>query len=223
MKYSVAIFDLDGTILNTLDDLAAAINHVLAVHGMPVHETEKVKYMVGNGIAKLVERAVPGGRENPEYKAVYDEFVEYYRSHSALKTGPYEGMVECLRFLRKAGVKTGVNTNKDEVAAVTLCQKYFPGLFDFVSGGKDSIPVKPAPDGVYQLLGKWGLSPLDDNIKAQTVFIGDSDVDIQTGINAGIDAIGVEWGFRGKDFLLEHGAKTTVSTPDELAVLILNS
>lgn len=223
MKYSLAIFDLDGTILNTLDDLTNGINYVLEQHGFPVHEKEAVKYMVGNGIAKLVERAIPDGRDNPEYEAVYNEFVEYYRGHSSIKTGPYEGMVECIKELRAAGVATAVNTNKDEVAAKDLCNKYFPGLFDFVSGGKVSVPVKPAPDGVYEILKHRGLSPLNEEDRAKVVFIGDSDVDIQTGLNAGIDEIGVDWGFRGKEFLLEHGAKRVVTTCEELVKIVLST
>lgn len=221
MKYSLAIFDLDGTILETLEDLADGINHVLKKYNFPVHDYEKVKYMVGNGIAKLVERAVPDGLNNPEYKAVYEDFVEYYRLHCTEKTGPYEGMVDCLKTLKAAGVKLAVNTNKDETAAVKLMEDYFPGIFDTVCGGKTGVPVKPAPDGVHEIWKRLGFSEEQAKGAGGAVFIGDSDVDIATGLNAGIPAVGCEWGFRGREFLLEHGAKVTVSKPEDLVEMIL--
>jgi len=216
MKYSLAVFDMDGTILNTLDDLVDSCNHVLQCHNMPVHTTDEIKYMVGNGVPKLIERAVPEGKNNSEYEAVLADFVEYYEKHAAQKTRPYDGMLEMLKTLKSAGVKLAVNTNKIEPAALILCDRYFPGLFDFVSGGRSDHAPKPASDGLKNIYLQAGITYEQAQKEGGAVFIGDSDVDIQTGKNAGISAIGVSWGFRGKTFLLEHGANVVVDNCKEL-------
>ena len=230
MKYSLVIFDLDGTILNTLDDLADSLNVSLKNNALSTYTVEEVRFMVGNGIRKLIERAVPGAEENPKFQKVYDDFVEYYRNHCLEKTAPYQGMTECLKELKARGCKIAVNTNKDEVAAIELCKRFFPGLIDCISGGKDSIPVKPSPLGVYSICKKLGLcagntcgaeEKPDEKILSGLLFVGDSDVDIATGLNAGIDAVGAEWGFRGKAFLIEHGAKMTAAAPLDLLNLIV--
>ena len=215
MKYSLAIFDMDGTILNTLDDMTDSVNAVLGRHNLPLHTADEVRFMVGNGIPKLIERAVPGGSENPDFQQILSDFVAYYETHCAIKTAPYPGVVECIRWLRDAGMKIAVNTNKVESAAVALCDDYFPGLFDVISGSRPEIPPKPAPDGIFEILRRAGMDIKSDAVRA--VFIGDSDVDLQTGMNAGLDVIGVDWGFRGKKFLLEHGARVIAMTARELA------
>lgn len=215
MKYSLAIFDMDGTILNTLDDMTDSVNAVLGRRNLPLHTVDEVRFMVGNGIPKLIERAVPGGSENPDFQQILSDFVAYYEAHCAIKTAPYPGVVECIRRLRDAGMKIAVNTNKVESAAVALCDDYFPGLFDVISGSRPEIPPKPAPDGIFEILRRAGMDIKSD--AARAVFIGDSDVDLQTGMNAGLDVIGVDWGFRGKKFLLEHGARVIAMTARELA------
>ncbi len=220
MKYSLAIFDMDGTILNTLDDMTDSCNEILKKYGMPLHTVEEIRFMVGNGIPKLIERAIPDGKNNPEFDAVLKEFLEYYEEHCAIKTAPYAGIPECIKTLREAGIKIAVNTNKIEPAAIALCDDYFPGLFDIISGSRDGMPPKPAPDGIYEILKRAGMDGKSENQRA--VFIGDSDVDMQTGINAGLDVIGVDWGFRGKEFLREHGAEVVVMNPAELADCITN-
>ncbi len=214
MKYKTAIFDMDGTILNTLDDLTDSCNHILEKNGMPLHTIDEIRFFVGNGIPKLIERAVPAGTKAETQQKILAEFSEYYAAHSAEKTKPYPGIPELLQKLRRNGVATAVNTNKTESAAKVLCEDYFPGLFDFVSGGRPGVPKKPAPDGIYEIIRAMNADP------AETVFIGDSDVDLQTGTNAGLNVIGVDWGFRGKKFLEEHGAKTVASDTDELFRLI---
>lgn len=219
MKYSLAIFDMDGTILNTLDDMTDSCNVILKKHGMPLHTVEEIRFMVGNGIPKLIERAIPDGKNNPEFDAVLNEFLEYYEEHCAIKTAPYAGIPECIKTLREAGIKIAVNTNKIEPAAIALCDDYFPGLFDIISGSREGMPPKPAPDGIYEILKRAGMDGKSENQKA--VFIGDSDVDMQTGMNAGLDVIGVDWGFRGKDFLREHGAEVVVMNAAELADYII--
>lgn len=215
-KYALAIFDMDGTILNTIDDLADSLNVILERYSMPLHTVDQVRFMVGNGIPKLIERAIPNGRNNPKFDEILKEYIAYYEEHSAIKTRPYDGIVEAVKSLRKSGVKIAVNTNKVEAAALDLVAKYFPDCFDIVSGSRPGLPPKPAPDGVYEILKRAGIDGKSEGQKA--VFIGDSDVDLQTGINAGLDVIGVDWGFRGKAFLLEHGATedNIVMKADEL-------
>ena len=222
MKYSLAIFDMDGTILNTIDDLADSLNVILEKYSLPVHSVEEVRFMVGNGIPKLIERALPDGKNNPDFENILKEYIEYYEKHSAIKTRPYEGIVAAVSELRKKGVRVAVNTNKVEAAAIDLCKKYFPDCFDIISGSRPGLPPKPAPDGVYEILKKADIDGVSAGQKA--VFIGDSDVDLQTGINAGLAVIGVDWGFRGKQFLLEHGATSDiiVMTPQELVNKIIN-
>lgn len=215
-KYALAIFDMDGTILNTIDDLADSLNVILERYSMPLHTVDQVRFMVGNGIPKLIERAIPNGRNNPKFDEILKEYIAYYEEHSAIKTRPYDGIVDAVKALRKSGVKIAVNTNKVEAAALDLVAKYFPDCFDIVSGSRPGLPPKPAPDGVYEILKRAGIDGKSEGQKA--VFIGDSDVDLQTGINAGLDVIGVDWGFRGKAFLLEHGATedNIVMKADEL-------
>ena len=214
MKYSLVIFDMDGTILNTLDDMTDSVNVILEKYNLPLHTLDEVRYMVGNGIPKLIERAIPQGRDNPDFDNILKDFISWYEAHCAIKTAPYEGVVDCIKKLRAAGLKIAVNTNKVEQAAVALCDDYFPGLFDVISGSRPGMPPKPAPDGIYEILSRAGMDGKSDGQKA--VFIGDSDVDMQTGMNAGLDVIGVDWGFRGKDFLREHGAEVIMMNAAEL-------
>ena len=215
MKYSLAIFDMDGTILNTLDDMTDSLNEILGRYGLPLHTLDEVRFMVGNGIPKLIERAIEDGRANPEFEKILKDFIAYYEENCAIKTAPYEGIPECIKALREAGIKIAVNTNKVEPAAIALCDDYFPGLFDIISGSRPGMPPKPAPDGIYEILKRAGMDGKSEGQKA--VFIGDSDVDMQTGMNAGLDVIGVDWGFRGKDFLREHGAEVIMLSAEELA------
>ena len=219
MKYSLAIFDMDGTILNTLDDMTDSLNEILTKYNLPLHTVDEVRFMVGNGIPKLIERAIPDGRSNSQYEKILADFIAYYEEHCAIKTAPYDGVVDCIKTLRAAGIKIAVNTNKVEPAAIALCDDYFPGLFDIISGSRPGMPPKPAPDGIYEILSRAGMDGKSDGQRA--VFIGDSDVDMQTGMNAGLDVIGVDWGFRGKKFLEEHGAKTIVLNTNELSSLLI--
>lgn len=214
MKYKLVIFDMDGTILNTIDDLADSCNVILEKYGFPLHTVEEIKYMVGNGIPKLIERALPENVDKETYDKVLKDYIDYYDKHCQIKTAPYPGMIETLKKLKKMGVKLAVNTNKIQSAAQILCDTYFPGLFDFLEGGAFNIPPKPAPDGVLRILQREGLSPKD------AIYIGDSDVDIQTGKNAGIDVAGVDWGFRGEAFLMAHGAVKVLKHCEELVSIV---
>ena len=216
MKFKLAIFDMDGTILNTLDDMTDSCNYILQKYGFPTHQLEEIKFMVGNGIPKLIERAIPDGRDNPQFDKVLADFIAYYGEHCAIKTSPYDGVIDCIKTLKAAGMKIAVNTNKVESAAVDLCNDYFPDLFDVISGSRPGMPPKPAPDGIYEILKRAGVDG------KESCFIGDSDVDVACGLNAKLDVFGVDWGFRGEVFLHEHGADIVVKTPAELAEVILS-
>jgi len=219
MKCKLAIFDLDGTILNTIDDLADSANYICRQHNFPEHTVDEIKFMVGNGIPKLVERFCPSQTSQEELKLILNEFIDYYKNHDAEKTRPYDGIIELMKNLKAKGIKLSVNTNKMEAAAIPLCNHYYPGIFDFISGGKDGVPPKPAPNGIYEILEKAGITKEEASAGA-AVYIGDSDVDIQCGLNTNIKEIGVDWGFRGKKFLEEHGAKHIAMNPQELFMLL---
>ncbi len=215
MKYQLAILDLDGTILNTLDDLADSLIHVLAQHGFPQHTVDEVRMMVGNGIFNLIKRALPNGTEQANVEAVYAEFNAYYKMHSADKTKPYNGITEMLEQLKAGGVKLAVVSNKADYAVQDLCVKYFSGFFYAVAGEKSGVPKKPAPNGVNNILAELGIE------RNKSVYIGDSDVDLQTAANAEMDCIAVKWGFRDEKLLRECGAEAIVSSPDDIVKIIL--
>lgn len=215
MKYELAIFDLDGTILNTLDDLADSMNYVLKMHGFPLHTVDEVRMMVGNGIINLVKRALPSGTEQEKIQAVFDDFNAYYKLHSSDKTKSYDGIIEMLDQLKKSGIKLAVVSNKADYAVQDLCKKHFSGLFDAVVGEKQNVPKKPAPDSVNNILQELGIE------RNKSVYIGDSDVDVQTAKNAEMSCISVDWGFRGRSFLEQCGAKIIVSSPEDVVKIIL--
>ena len=214
MECKLVIFDLDGTILNTIDDLADSVNFICKKNGYPEHTVKEIQYMVGNGIPKLIERVLPEGTSTEIYNLILKEFTEYYKNHSQIKTRPYDGITELLKNLKKHGIKTAVNSNKLHEACIPLCNLYFPGLFDLVCGNKPENKIKPSPDGVNEILKATGVSI------ENTVYIGDSDVDVQTALNSGAEFIGAEWGFRGKQFLIEHGAKKIADTPDSISAIL---
>lgn len=215
MKYKAVIFDMDGTILNTLEDLKNATNYSLRQFGMPERSLEEVRMFVGNGIRKLVERAVPAGTPKEKIAQILDVFLEYYEIHSADNTSPYPGILELVEKLKKSGIKTAVSTNKADVPAQELGREYFNGIFDLIVGQQDGLKVKPAPDSVNKI-----LSILDIQ-KKDAIYIGDSDVDVQTAKNSGLDFIGVSWGFRGREFLEKNGAKNIVDNANEILDLVI--
>ena len=215
MRYQLAIFDLDGTLLNTLEDLTDSINYTLSMSGFPKRTIEEVRRFVGNGIRLLVERSVPRGTKEEKVNQIYLAFMEHYAAHCADKTRPYNGVVALLRRLREAGIKTAVVSNKADSAVKELCEKYFTGLLDEAVGEREGIRRKPAPDSIEEVLRNLEIG------KAQAVYIGDSDVDVETAANAGLEQIAVTWGFRDKDCLLASGAKVFVSTPEEIDKIII--
>ena len=214
--YKHVIFDLDGTLLNTIDDLAAAGNWVCRNHGWPVHTVEEYKYFVGNGMAKLAGRFAPEDWRTPErIAALLEEFMPYYNAHKEDKTAPYPGVVALLDRLKGAGVRMAVLSNKAHSLAPAIIEGYFPGVFDFVQGALEGVPTKPDPTLLHRLMGEMGATPAD------TLFVGDSSVDIRTAKNGGLISCGVLWGFRTRAELETEGADRIVGTPEELGELIL--
>ncbi len=214
MKYTIAIFDLDGTILNTLEDLADSTNYALKTCGYPERTMDEVRQFVGNGIRKLMERAVPEGTPVEEIDRVHETFTAHYKVHCADKTRPYDGIMELLQNLKKDGCKLAVVSNKADYGVQELCKQYFDGIFDFAVGEREGIRKKPAPDSVNEVLKTLGCS------RDRAVYIGDSDVDIQTAANAQMDHIIVEWGFRDVPFLIAKGAKVLVEKPEEILEIV---
>lgn len=211
-QYDTYIFDLDGTLLNTLDDLASAVNYALRRNGMPEHSRDAVRRFVGNGVRMLMIRAVPDGELNPQFEEVFDSFREYYMHHSLDTTLPYDGISEMLATLRERGCRLAVVSNKFDAATKELCRHFFADTIDVAVGEHEAegIRKKPAPDTVIEALNQLGVS------RQNAVYVGDSDVDIETARNAGLPCISVLWGFRDRDFLLAHGATTLISSPTDL-------
>lgn len=212
MPYSTCIFDLDGTLLDTLADLAASVNYALRTHQMAVHSLADIRRFVGNGVRKLMERAVPDGADNPLFDDALETFRQHYLQHSLDTTRPYEGINEVLRELRRRGVRTAVVSNKFDAATKDLCRHFFADSIEVAIGEHEAegIRKKPAPDTVVEALRQLGVT------KEGAVYVGDSDVDIETARNSGLPCISVLWGFRDRDFLCRHGATCFVTRPDEL-------
>ena len=210
-NYQLVIFDLDGTLLDTLDDLADSVNYALETESLPARTREEVRRFVGNGIRKLVERAVPAGTAVEVTDRVFEAFKERYKAHCADKTKPYEGILDLLCKLKEREVKTAVVSNKADFAVKELCEQYFPGLLCEAIGERTGIARKPAPDTVNEVLRLLGMD------RTQAVYIGDSEVDVETAQNAGLDCIAVKWGFRDAQVLQSAGAEVIVSDAEELA------
>jgi phosphoglycolate phosphatase len=210
--YDTYIFDLDGTLLDTLDDLAAAVNYALRQHGMPEHTREDVRRFVGNGVRLLMTRAIPDGEDNPLFEATFQTFRKYYMEHSLDTTRPYDGIPELLGELRARGKRVAVVSNKFYAATSELCHHFFPDTVEVAIGEHEAegIRKKPAPDTVKEAFRQLGVD------SRNAVYVGDSDVDLQTARNAGLPCISVLWGFRDRAFLEAHGATTFVTTPEEI-------
>lgn len=217
MAVKLAIFDMDGTILDTLGDLCDSLNYVLAKQGYPVRTLDEVRSFVGNGIAKLIERAVPCDCTKEQTLRVYEEFIPYYREHCAEKTKPYDGIVKLLSDLKQNGIWLAVVSNKADAAVQDLCKQYFEGLFDIAVGECPGMEKKPAPDAVNLVLDKLHIS------REEAVYIGDSEVDIATAVNSGLQLCVVDWGFRDVDFLKAHGAKRIFSDTESLKEYLITA
>lgn len=213
MKHAV-IFDLDGTLLNTLGDLRAATNHALEVRGLPPHSMEEIRQFIGNGIRLLIRRAMPEGTPEAEIDAALDDFKAYYAAHIHDRTVPYDGISQLLTALRKRGIQVAVLSNKIDSASQQLIEYFFPGKTDVVFGEHVGVPRKPDPTSCRMVMQQLGVQP------EQVLYVGDSGTDMQTAKNAGLYAVGVTWGFRSKEVLLKYGADVLVHRPEQILQIL---
>ncbi len=216
MKYKLIIFDLDGTILDTLDDLTDSVNFALKKNGLPVRSRDEIRSFVGNGIRLLIERSVPAGCSTDITDTVFSDFRNHYKTNSCNKTCPYDGITALLEKLRNIGISLAVVSNKADFAVKDIVLRYFDGLLDYSAGEKEGIPRKPAPDSVCSAISYFGADIKD------VLYIGDSEVDIETSLNAGTDCVCVSWGFRDRELLCEKGAKLIFDSADELENYLLS-
>ncbi|MGM9521899.1 MAG: HAD family hydrolase [Oscillospiraceae bacterium] len=214
MKYTTVLFDLDGTLMNTLEDIRDSVNHTLAAHGFPERTLEQIRMSVGNASAYLMEKSLPQGRETPGFEDILAEYSDYYLHHNRIKTAPYEGVHEVLRRLAAGEYKLAVVSNKPDENAKDLVRQFFGDVVSVVIGESPTVRRKPAPDAVLAALKELNSS------KWESVFIGDSEVDIKTAAAAGVDCISVSWGFRTREQLEAAGAALIVDKPSGLLKLV---
>jgi phosphoglycolate phosphatase len=208
------IFDLDGTLLNTLGDLRAATNHALAVRGLAPRSMDEIRRFVGNGIRLLICRAMPEGTSDAEIDAALEDFKAYYAAHIHDHTVPYDGIPQLLTALRKRGMKVAVLSNKIDSASQELIAYFFPGKTDVVFGEHIGVPRKPDPTSCRMVMQQLGVQP------EQVLYVGDSGTDMQTAKHAGLYAVGVTWGFRSREVLTENGADVLVDSPEQILQII---
>ncbi len=213
MKYTTVIWDMDGTILDTLQDLHDSVNFALDKFGMPARTFEETRRSVGNGIRRLMELSVPNGESNPLFEEAFSAFKGHYETNRKNKTRPYDGICEVLDTLKAKGIKMAVVSNKIHDAVIELAREFYPQM-DYALGDTEGLKRKPAPDMVEKALDALGSA------KSESVYIGDSEVDVLTAKNSGLDCISVLWGFRTKDELFENGAAVFAERPNELIALI---
>lgn len=212
MGKNIIIFDLDGTLLNTLNDLADSTNFALSSLEYPQRTLEEIRNFVGNGVSKLIERALPKGKDNPDFEKCLTTFKKHYSENMYNKTKPYNGIIKMLTDLKKRGCKIAVVSNKFDAAVKELCRKYFDNLVDIAIGEDEAhgIKKKPAPDTVNKVLELFSAE------KSNSVYVGDSDVDIMTAKNSGLACVSVSWGFRDVEFLKNHGAEIIINNPEQI-------
>lgn len=210
MKYEAVIFDLDGTLVDTLEDLKDSVNFALSSFGFPERNVEEIRSFVGNGVRRLMYLSVPEGTDKDTAEKCLEVFKEHYKTNSRNKTKPYDGIAEMLDTLCEKGIKTAVVTNKMHTAAKDIVEFYFGEKISITVGQLDGIAQKPQPDGALKAIETLGVS------KEKAVYVGDSEVDCITAKNAQIDCIGVTWGFRSREILKESGANVIVDSPAEI-------
>lgn len=217
MKRDLVIFDLDGTLLNSVTDLAVCVNRALEDFGFPGHSEEAYKRMLGDGVAKLIWRAVPEDRRDQDtLTRVHAAFDRYYDVHGSDCTRPYDGIPAMLEEVKGGGMQTAVLSNKAHQFVPALMALHFPGLIDYALGNREGVPLKPDPTAVFEIMNHFGVE------KDACVYVGDSDVDMKTGVNAGLHSIGVTWGYRTEEELNNAGAMDIVHKVDRLAKIILD-
>ena len=215
MSYKAVLFDMDGTLLDTLEDLCDSTNHALAQMGYPLRGIEEIRRFIGNGAEKQIRRAVPEGTSEEKIMETLAAFRAYYQDHCQIKTKVYDGLLDVLSELKEKGVKMAVVSNKPDAAVKKLSREYFGDRLDYAIGPSDGVRCKPYPDMAEEALKALGVE------KKDAVFVGDSEVDVQTGLNAGLDVIAVSWGFRSRKVVIEAGAKMIADDASELEKLIL--
>lgn len=209
-KYETIIFDLDGTLLYTLEDLTLSVNHALAGFTDVRRSLEEVRTFVGNGVRKLMIRSLPGGEENPCFEEAFAEFCRHYTEHCRDHTRPYSGIPELVQELARYGKKLGIVSNKPDREVKEMNEAYFGGIFGAALGEREGVRRKPAPDSLNEAMKELDSDP------AHTLYVGDSEVDILTAANAGVDCLSVTWGFRTQEHLREAGATRFIHEPGEL-------
>ena len=209
-KIQAVVFDLDGTLLNTLDDLTDSVNWALEKYGFPVRSLAEIRSFVGNGLRNLISKAVPTGADGPVVEELFEEFREYYKAHCAIKTAPYEGVMELLKELHTKGVKMAIVSNKIDSGVKELNAVHFAEYIEVAIGEREGVGRKPAPDSLNEAIALLGVE------KDNTIYVGDSDVDILTAKNAEVGCVSVTWGFRDAEFLMQHGAECMIDQPLEL-------
>ena len=209
-RYKAVIFDLDGTLLDTLTDLAEGTNYALRINGFPERTLDEIRRFVGNGARKLIERAVPDGQVEAALEKVRQDFNVYYKIHCKDHTGPYPGIMEMLQELVQQGYSLGVVSNKPDFAVQELIPEYFPDIFASISGERQGVAKKPAPDLIREAMKNLHAD------SSEAVYVGDSEVDLEAAANAGIPCISVAWGFKGRKFLEEQQAEMIIEAPAEI-------
>jgi phosphoglycolate phosphatase len=208
------IFDMDGTILNTIDDIQASVNYAMRSFNLPEKTLQEVKDGVGRGAINLIEDVVPKGTSKADILKIYETYQSYYDKHTNDLTGPYPGILDLLKSLKEQGYKLAVVSNKYRYLVETLNHDIFKDYFDISMGEMDGIPIKPAPDMIHIALKEMNLS------QNEVIFIGDSDVDMMTATNANINSIGVTWGYRSKEILIKHKANYIIDEPKDIIKII---
>lgn len=214
MQYDTIIFDLDGTLLNTLEDLRDSLNAILIQNGFPQRSLEEVRRFVGNGVKTLIRLSVPDTCSDEQVEQLLIQFKEHYGRNMQNKTRPYDGIMELLLDLQRFNYKLGIVSNKFDAAVKSLAKSYFGDLIPVAIGETDQVKRKPAPDSVFEAMRQLGSDP------KQTIYVGDSETDVRTAKNAGLPCIGVTWGFRSRQVLRDEGADYLIDTPKELLTLI---
>ena len=214
MKIDTIIFDLDGTLLYTIEDLTDSTNYALKHFGYQTRTVEEITNFVGNGVRLLIERAIPDGKDNPNLEECLTLFKTHYSNNMFNKTKPYDNIIDTLKELKKQNYKTAVVSNKFDSAVKELCNKYFEGLINSAVGQRDNVNKKPAPDAVFEVMKELNVT------REQCIYVGDSEVDIKTAENAGIPCISVTWGYKSIDFLYKNGAETLIYSPEEILELV---
>lgn len=214
-RYDAVLFDLDGTLLNTLDDLTSAVNHTMRHFGCPTHSADAVRAAVGNGVRRLIERTLPGGEADPRMEEALALFKRHYTAHCLGQTRPYDGVVDAMAALHEAGLRLGIVSNKNDEALQVLAHAFFGSMVSVAVGGRERVPRKPAPDMPLAALAALGATP------ERTLFVGDSDVDLQTALHTGMDCMLVGWGFREAEALRALRPRYFVDDAAEMPAQIL--